>query len=100
GLIPWKKHWSHKYVNPNKAYEYAHAGLFVLCTSDLTEIINTLNNNCEVFEDYNDLISKLKYYYNNYDELYKKKMNLYNFAKENLTCEKYDQNILNAYKIC
>ncbi|HEX7179766.1 MAG TPA: hypothetical protein VF220_08570, partial [Nitrososphaeraceae archaeon] len=26
GVIPWKKHWSHKFVSPNKAYEYAHAG--------------------------------------------------------------------------
>ena len=30
GLIPFKKHWSHFFVSPNKAYEYAHAGLFVL----------------------------------------------------------------------
>ena len=28
GLIPFKNHWSHAYLNPNKAYEYAHAGLF------------------------------------------------------------------------
>ena len=31
GLVPFKKHWSHKYISPNKAYEYAHAGLYVMC---------------------------------------------------------------------
>ena len=35
GMIPWKHHWSHVYISPNKAYEYAHAGLFVACTSSI-----------------------------------------------------------------
>ncbi len=30
GIVPFRKHWSHKYISPNKAYEYAHAGLVVL----------------------------------------------------------------------
>ena len=32
GIIPWKQHWSHIYISPNKAYEYPHAGLIVACT--------------------------------------------------------------------
>ncbi len=29
GLLPWKKHPLHKYKDPNKPYEYAHAGLHI-----------------------------------------------------------------------
>ena len=58
-LIPWRKHWSHCYANPNKAYEYSHAGLFVMCTGSLKPVIKTLKEHCTTFEDHSDLISKL-----------------------------------------
>ena len=44
-LLPWKKHWSHGFVSPNKAYEYAHAGLFVGCTSTFKTVLRTLKDN-------------------------------------------------------
>jgi hypothetical protein len=97
GLIPWKRHWSHPFLNPNKAYEYAHAGLFVMVTSDLTSVLQTLGDNCLTFEDYDDLALKLQHLKSNMDELYRKRLNLFNYAKTNLIWEKYESNIMCAY---
>jgi glycosyltransferase involved in cell wall biosynthesis len=99
GLIPWKKHWSHPFLNPNKAYEYAHAGLFVMLTSDLRSVINTLGDNCLTFEDYDDLASKLEYFKTNMDYLYEKRLKIFNYARTNLVWEKHDKKILDAYKL-
>ena len=99
GLIPWKKHWSHPFLNPNKAYEYAHAGLFVMLTSDLTSVINTFGDNCLTFEDYDDLASKLEYFKTNMDDLYEKRLKIFNYARTNLVWEKHDKKILDAYKL-
>jgi glycosyltransferase involved in cell wall biosynthesis len=99
GLIPWKKHWSHYYLNPNKYAEYAHAGLFVMCTSSLQTIIDTLKNNCVTFENYEDMVDKLTYFKNNMDDLYNKRIKTYEFAKENLIWDKYEENIIRAYKL-
>ena len=97
GLIPWKKHWSHPFLNPNKAYEYAHAGLFVMVTSDLRSVIHTLEDNCFTFEDYEDLALKLQNIKTNMDGLYKKRLNIFNYARSNLIWEKYERNIISAY---
>jgi glycosyltransferase involved in cell wall biosynthesis len=98
GLLPMKRIWSHKYINPNKTFEYAHAGLHIICTSSFTDVISTLHNNCTIFDDYNDLTNELLYFHNNKEELYKKRINIFNFAKEHLLWEKYEKNILDAYK--
>jgi len=98
GLLPMKKIFSHKYINANKVFEYAHAGLHVVCTSSFSDIIDTLQNNCTPFEDYNDLVSKLTYLRDNKDELYEKRLKIFDFAKENLIWEKYEHNIIKAYK--
>jgi len=97
GLIPWKKHWSHPFLNPNKAYEYAHAGLFVMLTSDLTSVVHTLVDNCLTFEDYDDMVLKLKYFKSNMNEVYEKRLRIFNYAKNNLIWEKYEKNIIDAY---
>jgi hypothetical protein len=97
GLIPWKKHWSHPFLNPNKAYEYAHAGLFVMLTSDLTSVVHTLGDNCLTFEDYDDMALKLKYFKANMNELNDKRLRIFNYAKNNLIWEKYEKNIIDAY---
>jgi len=99
GLIPWKKHWSHPFLNPNKAYEYAHAGLFVMLTSDLKSVANTLEDNCLTFEDYYDLASKLEYFRSNTDELYERRLKIFNYARKNLFWEKHEQKIMDAYKL-
>jgi hypothetical protein len=100
GLIPWKKHWSHLFTSPNKPYEYAHAGLFVMCTSCLKPVSETLKENCFTFENYNDLISQLEYFKENLDELYNKRLKIFEFARNNLIWENYEKNIFSAYHLC
>jgi glycosyltransferase involved in cell wall biosynthesis len=97
GLIPFKKHWSHYYLDPNKAYDYAYAGLLVICTSDLKTIYSNLGGNCILIDDYNDLVQKLRYFSKNIEELNKLRIKSFNFAKNNLIWEKYDHNIINVY---
>ena len=100
GLIPWKKHWSHRFVSPNKAYEYAHAGLFVGVTSDIIPVIKNLRENCITFEDYNDLEAQLEYLGQNLEELYNKRIKMFRFARKNLIWENFDRNIIEAYRLC
>lgn len=99
GLIPWKKHWSHTFLSPNKAYEYAHAGLFVMLTSDLRSVVSTLEDNCLTFEDYQDLASKLEYFKSNTDELYERRLKIFNYARKNLFWEKHEKKILDMYRL-
>lgn len=98
GIVPFRKHWSHKYISPNKAYEYAHAGLVVLCTSSLVPIKNILSDYCITFEDYEDMISQLRDCRDNMEKIYEKRLGVYQFAKENLLWENYEQNIFDAYR--
>ncbi|MDQ6864761.1 MAG: glycosyltransferase [Thermoproteota archaeon] len=100
GLVPFKKHWSHAYLNPNKTYEYAHAGLYVMCTSSLTTIRETLKDNCSTFEDYESLLPQLEYFKSNPDILYNKRVRIFEFAQANLIWEKNEQDITRAYQMC
>jgi glycosyltransferase involved in cell wall biosynthesis len=100
GLIPFKKHWSHAYLNPNKAYEYAHAGLYVMSTSSLTTIQQTLKDNCSTFEDYETLVQQLEYFKGNPDILYNKRLRIFEYAQANLIWEKNEQDIFRAYQMC
>ena len=100
GLIPWKQHWSHAFVSPNKAYEYAHAGLAIVCTSSFTVIKEILGEHCIAFEDYEDMASKLKYFKENLDELYKRRLRVFEFARKNLIWEKNESSIVEAYEKC
>jgi len=58
GYIPWKKHPFHPYCSPNKAYEYAHAGLIVFSTNSLQPIFDALQNNVVGFDDYSEMVEK------------------------------------------
>lgn len=100
GLIPFKKHWSHEYINPNKAYEYAHAGLYVMCTNSFKDIKSVLKGHCVTFDDYDEMKEELLYFKNNMDELYYKRIDLFEFARNNLIWELDEKQILEAYKIC
>lgn len=100
GLIPWRRHWSHTYANPNKAYEYAHAGLFVMCTASLKPVIEKLKEHCTTFEDHADMVSKLAYFRDNLDELYERRLKIFDHARSNLIWETYEQNINRAYQLC
>ena len=100
GLVPFKQHWSHAYLNPNKAYEYAHAGLYVMCTSSLTTIRESLKDNCSTFEGYETLVPQLGYFKSNPDVLYNKRLRIFEFAQANLIWEKNEQDIFRAYQMC
>ena len=100
GLIPFKKHWAHAYMSPNKAYEYAFAGLFVMCTSSIKPVAQTLERNCVTFEDCSDMASQLEYFKDNLEELYKKRERIFEFARKKLMWENYEKNILLAYQLC
>jgi len=98
GLIPFKNHWSHSYLNPNKAYEYAHAGLFVLCTASLDTIVSTLKENCMVFDNYDDLASKLRLFSHTLPDLYERRTRIFDFARKNLIWENEEKHIFDAYQ--
>ena len=100
GLIPFRKHWSHTGLNPNKAFEYAHAGLFLMCTSSMTELMSTFGENCQTFEDHDQLASQLAYFTDNMEELYKKRLKIFDFAHSDLLWEKNEHNIIEAYNAC
>jgi glycosyltransferase involved in cell wall biosynthesis len=98
GIIPFKAHWSHVFISPNKAYEYAHAGLFVVTSSSFVPIVKTLEDNCITFVDYSDLKNKMFDLLNDMDTIFKKRLGIYKFARNNLLWEKYENNIFEAYK--
>jgi glycosyltransferase involved in cell wall biosynthesis len=98
GIIPFKPHWSHIFISPNKAYEYAHAGLFVITSSSFVPIMETLRENCLAFKDYLDLKEKILELSNDVDSMFKRRLQIYQFARENLLWEKYESNIFEAYK--
>ena len=101
GLIPFKKHWSHKYVSPNKAYEYAHAGLYVMCTSSLVTIFNILGGeNCMTFDNYDEMAAQLEHLKNSPEVLHKKRLSIFRFAKNNLVWENHERNIFASYQMC
>jgi glycosyltransferase involved in cell wall biosynthesis len=100
GVIPFRRHWSHMYISPNKAYEYAHAGLLVLSTSGFEPVKEILKEHCVVFDDYVDMVSKLTYFKENLDEVYNRRLKIFDYARKNLIWENNESNIIEAYKRC
>lgn len=100
GLLPWKKHWLHKYKDPNKPYEYAHAGLLILSASDMTNVLDNLKQFIETFDDYKGLLKLLMYYKDNIQEVLEIKPKIRKYALKNLLWEKNESNILQAYSNC
>ena len=98
GLIPWKRHPFHRYCNPNKAYEYAHAGLLVLTIDDIFPVVNALKPYCETFGDYGELATLLKYYRDSPEEAYEKGLKTMEYARKKLTWENYEKNLLKIYE--
>lgn len=96
-MIPFKKLWFHTYSNPHRAYEYAHVGLYVLLTSDLTSVAENLKQHCILFDNFDDLTQKLENLDSNMDELYSRRLKWYHFARNNLLWENYEINIFESY---
>ncbi|MDE1766235.1 MAG: glycosyltransferase [Thaumarchaeota archaeon] len=98
GLLPWQKHWFHEYCNPNKVYEYAHCGLWLIVIDDLKPVIDDFGIHCDKFSNYDDLADLLAYYNDNPSELNRKRSLSLEHAQNNMVWEKSEQKILEAYK--
>lgn len=99
GLIPWKPFWFHHYCNPNKAYEYVHAGMRVLATYDLTPVLETLSSNCVPIKNYDDLAAKLAELKNKLDDLEATRGEIIRFAREHCMWERFEGKIFDAYSL-
>jgi hypothetical protein len=99
GILPFKKHPYHYYMNPNKAYEYAHAGLLILSTNSLKPIFDELKDNVVGFEDYDEMIHQLKYFKTKQEEVFSKRLKTFEFARHYLLWDNYEEYILEAYKL-
>jgi glycosyltransferase involved in cell wall biosynthesis len=97
GFIPWKRHPFHPYCSPNKAYEYAHAGLVVFCTNSIRPIFDELKENVIGFDNYEVMIRKIKELITSPDVVYKKQLTTFQFARKNLLWEKHENKIFEAY---
>jgi hypothetical protein len=97
GLLPWKKHWLHQYKHPNKPYQYAHAGLLTFSASDMVNVVASLKEYVKTFEDYESLLKLLAEHKERVDELNQLKPKIRKYALDNLTWEKNEAKILEAY---
>ena len=98
GFIPWKKHPFHPYCSPNKAYEYAHAGLIIFSTNSIRPIFDELQENIVGFDDYEAMVEKIKDLMVSPHNIYNRRLKTSRFARNNLLWEKYEKNIFEAYK--
>ena len=68
--------------------------------SSLNVIKDILKEHCVTFEDYADMASKLMYFKETMDELHKKRLQIFDYARKNLIWENNENNIIEAYKRC
>lgn len=99
GLLPWKPFWFHKYCNPNKAYEYVHAGMYVLVTSDLTPVLTTLGSCCTPIENDEDMAKKLAELKGKLVEVESMRADIVKFARMRCLWENYESLIFDAYSL-
>jgi len=71
-----------------------------MLTSDLTSLTDTLGENCSTFENYGEMAEKMRYFVHNMDELYKKRVKIFDYARNSLIWENYEKNIMQAYSLC
>jgi len=98
GLLPWKKHWFHKYANPNKPYMYAHSGMVVITTSSLLNVIKALKGRARTIEEYSNLKETLLQLSQDMDTVIKEGKDNKNYALNKLVFEHYENRVLEAYK--
>ncbi len=99
GLIPFKKHPFHYFISPNKAYEYAHAGLLILSTNSIKPIFDELKDNVVGFEDYDEMIHQLEYFKAKPEEVFSKRLKTFEFARKHILWENHEESIFEAYKL-
>lgn len=98
GLLPWKKHWFHKYANPNKPYMYAHSGMVVVVTSSLHNVVKAFQGGCRTIEDYSGLKDILLELSRNLDTVQEECEKIREYALKNLIFESYEDEVIQAYK--
>ncbi|MDN5844752.1 MAG: glycosyltransferase [Candidatus Nitrosocosmicus sp.] len=103
GIIPWKPHPFHPYCSPNKAYEYAHAGLLPIIPASLKTVMNDLNGMAITFTTYDNLRNLITLFRNHPfrndpDILHDHRSKIYRHARDYLTWDNYEGNIFDAYK--
>lgn len=97
GIIPWKHHPFHPYCSPNRAYEYAHAGLLVFVPESLETVINDLDGMVVPIKNYDDIALTIELYESNPSLLFEYRLKTYRHAREHLLWENYEGNIFDAY---
>jgi glycosyltransferase involved in cell wall biosynthesis len=98
GLIPWIPHPFHRFCSPNKAFQYAHAGLAVILPKSMEPVISILKDNCIVFNSFKELTEILKYYKENVSEIVEIGIKTAEYARQMLRWEIYEDQLVNAYK--
>lgn len=98
GLLPWKKHWFHKYANPNKPYMYAHSGMVVVVTSSLRNVVRAFDGKVRTIEDYSDLKETLLRLSQDMDMVLKEGKDNKEYALNNLVFERHENELMEAYK--
>ncbi|MEM3678179.1 MAG: hypothetical protein QW176_08555 [Candidatus Bathyarchaeia archaeon] len=99
GLIPWKPHWFHKYCSPNKAYQYAHAGLVVVAPYTMEPVIEAIGRDlCLTFRDFQELAEILRDLSRDLKYALKLGRETRECARERLTWELYEDAIGEAYE--
>lgn len=97
GIVPWRNHWIHRYLNPNKPYLYAHCGLVVVIPSSLIEVVDALKGNCRTIDQISDLKILLRDLSNKEEEITEEERRIKDYARKNLIWELHEKRILEAY---
>lgn len=97
GLIPWKHHPFHPYCSPNRAYEYAHAGLIPVIPPSLETVFDDMGGRAIPLKDYKDLEAIIQSYRDAPDAILHDRFMIQEIAREHLLWENYEGNIFDAY---
>ncbi len=90
GVCAWLPHPLHVYINPNKAYLYAHAGLIQVITSTLKEVIRYIGDFSVIINDpINELEKVLIDLYHRVNELESLRSDIIDFARRKLVLDNY-----------
>jgi len=98
GLLPWKKHWFHRYANPNKPYIYAHSGVVVVATSSLQNVVEAFEGRARTIENFTDLKELLLELSRDVEGTIREGEDTRTYALNNLLFEHYESNVIEAYK--
>jgi hypothetical protein len=70
-----------------------------MCTASLNQVTKYLDHNYLTFDNFNDMILQLSYFIDNPEELYSKRLKIFEFARSKLLWENYEKNIYRAYQL-